>query len=87
MRSTSRAYPDFSKPFVIHTDSSNYQLGAVISQDGKPIAFYLQKINNAQTRYTTTKKEFLAIVEMLTEFKLGQRIVVCQTTNTQTFNA
>ena len=25
------AYPDFSKPFVIHTDASHYQLGGVIS--------------------------------------------------------
>jgi RNase H-like domain found in reverse transcriptase len=34
------AYPDFNKPFKIHTDASHYQLGAVISQEGKLIAFY-----------------------------------------------
>ena len=44
------AYPDFSKPFVVHTDASDYQLGVVISQDGKPIAFISQKLNNAQRR-------------------------------------
>ena len=32
-------HPDFSKPFDVHMDSSDYQLGGVISQDGKPIAF------------------------------------------------
>ncbi len=37
---TMLAYPDFSKSFTIHTDASKLQLGACISQDGKPIAFY-----------------------------------------------
>ena len=73
------AYFDLSNPFVIHINVSDYQLGAVIIQDGKPIAFYLWKLNNNQTCYTTTKQELLAIVEMLKEFLnilLGQRIVV-----------
>jgi RNase H-like domain found in reverse transcriptase len=59
------AYPDFSKKFVIHTDASHYQLGAAISQDGKPIAFYSRKLNPAQTWYTTTEQELLSIVETL----------------------
>ncbi len=46
------AYPDFSQPFEIHTDASHTQLGAVISQAGRPIAFYSRKLNPAQTRYT-----------------------------------
>ena len=56
------AYPDFSKPFQVHTDASHYQLGAVISQDGKPIAFYSRKLKPEQTRYTTTERELLSIV-------------------------
>ena len=36
-------YPDFSKPFDIFTDASDYQLGGVITQDGMPIAFYSRK--------------------------------------------
>ena len=73
------AYPDFSKTFEIHTDASATQLGAVISQEGNPIAFYSRKLNPAQTRYTTTERELLAIVETLKEFKnilLGQSISV-----------
>ena len=38
------------------------QLGAVISQDGKPIAFYRRKLTGPQTRYTVTEKELLTIV-------------------------
>ena len=71
------SYPNFDKPFEIYTDASDLQLGAVISQNGKPVAFYSQKLNPAQTRYTTTKKELLAIIETLKEFKnilLGQKI-------------
>ena len=73
------AYPDFNKPFEIHTDASHTQLGSVVSQDNKPIAFYSRKLNPAQTRYTTTERELLGIVETLKEFRnilLGQQIVV-----------
>jgi RNase H-like domain found in reverse transcriptase len=73
------AYPDFAEEFVIHTDASHTQLGAVISQRGKPIAFYSRKLKPKQTRYTTTKRELLSIVETLKEFRnilLGQKMVV-----------
>ena len=71
------SYPDFNKPFDIHTDASKFQLGAVISQNQKPIAFYSRKLNHAQTRYTMTERELLSIVETLKEFQnilLGQQI-------------
>jgi RNase H-like domain found in reverse transcriptase len=73
------AYPDFSKPFQIHTDASHYQLGAVISQDCKPIALYSRKLKPEQTRYTTTERELLSIVETLKEYRnllLGHKIEV-----------
>jgi RNase H-like domain found in reverse transcriptase len=43
------AYPDFAEEFVIHTDASHTQLGEVISQRGKPIAFYSRKLKPKQT--------------------------------------
>ena len=78
-RETMLIYPDFNAPFEIHTDASHYQLGAVISQKGKPIAFYSRKLNPAQTRYTTTERELLSIVETLKEYRnilLGHHIEV-----------
>jgi hypothetical protein len=59
------SYPNFNKPIHIHTDASKTQLGSVISQDNKPIAFYSCELIAAQTRYTTMEREFLAIVETL----------------------
>ena len=49
------SYPDFNLPFEIHTDASHTQLGAVISQNNKPIAFYSRKLQLAQRQYTTTE--------------------------------
>ena len=40
--------PNFSKIFIIHIDTSKMQLGGVISQNGKPIVFYSQKLTPAQ---------------------------------------
>jgi hypothetical protein len=42
------AYPDFSKPFEIYTDASATQLGAVITQDSRPLAFFSRKLTDTQ---------------------------------------
>ena len=72
-------YPDFNKEFEIHTDSSNYQMGAVISQGGRPVAYWSKKLTETQQKYPTTDQELLAIVECLKQYKtmlLGQTIFV-----------
>ena len=64
-KETVLAYPDFLKPFEIYTDASSTQLGAVITQDNRPIAFFSRKLSKMQQKYSITE----AIVEMLKEFK------------------
>ena len=38
-------FPDFTKEFEVHMDASKLQLGACISQGGKPVAFYSKNWN------------------------------------------
>jgi hypothetical protein len=68
-KETVLAYPDFLKPFEIYMDASSTQLGAVITQDNRPIAFFSRKLSKTQQQYSVTKIELLAIVETLKEFK------------------
>jgi hypothetical protein len=63
------AYLDFLKSFEIYTDASSTQLGAVIAQDNRPIAFFSKKISGTQHKYSMVKNKLLAIVETLKEFK------------------
>jgi hypothetical protein len=72
-------YPDYSKVFEIYTDASSKQLGAVITQDNKPVAFFSQKLSDTQRKFSVTKNEVLVIVKTLEEFKgmqWGQQIKV-----------
>ncbi len=73
------AYPDYSKVFKIYTNASSKQLGAVITQENRPIVFFSWKLSTTQHKYSVTKIKLLAIVETLREFKgmlWGQSIKV-----------
>ena len=62
-RETLLTYPDFNENFKIHTNASDFKLGAVIHPKGKPIAFYIRKRTEYQQRYTVTERELLSIIE------------------------
>ena len=57
--------PDEKKPYEVITDGSDYGLGAVLLQEGYPIAFESRKLNSAELNYTVTEKEMLAVVHAL----------------------
>ncbi len=69
VKETVLAYPVFFKPFEIYTDNSSTQLGAVITQDNRPIVFFSRKLSETQQKYSVMEIELLVIVETLKEFK------------------
>lgn len=62
-------YPDFSREFQLTTDASNYALGAVLEQDGRPLAFISRTLKKNEEHYATNEREMLAIVWALESFK------------------
>lgn len=62
-------YPDPNKPFHVYTDASDIQLGAVIVQEGKPVAYFSRKHNSTQRNCATMEKELLSIVTTLQEYQ------------------
>jgi hypothetical protein len=77
--------------FHLNTDESDHQLGAVIMQDKKPIAFDSRKLNTAQKRYTTTERdrELLSAIETYKEYKnilLDYLIIIFTSHENNTFN-
>jgi hypothetical protein len=53
------AYPDYSKVFENYTDTASKQLGAVITQENRPIRW---KLSTMQCKYSVTEIELLATI-------------------------
>ncbi|XP_024042132.1 uncharacterized protein LOC112099218 [Citrus clementina] len=75
--------PDWSLPFELMCDASDFAVGAVLGQrrDDKPFVIYYasKTLDSAQMNYSTTEKELLAVVFALNKFRsylLGSKSVV-----------
>ena len=67
-------FPDWTRPFHVHVDSSSIALGIILAQPGDrgidhPIAFASRKLSSTERNYTTTEREGLAMVYALQKFR------------------
>ena len=86
-------FPDFTLPFVLHTDASGDGLGAALYQvhDGKAciIAYGSRALQPSEKRYSAYRREFLALKWAVTEkFQLylyGQKFQIVPDSNPLTY--
>ena len=67
-------HPDMNREFIVTSDASTYGIGGILSQyddDGneRAISYMSKKLNAAQTNYSATDLEILAVVTALEHFR------------------
>ncbi|XP_020095072.1 uncharacterized protein LOC109714771 [Ananas comosus] len=63
------AMPNYDQPFTIEVDACDNGIGAVLTQEGRPIAFISKAICQRNMGLSTYKKEFLAVLMAVAKWK------------------
>ena len=75
--------PDWSKPFEVHVDASNFAIGSVLSQKNeeghdRPIYFSSRQLSGAEKNYSVTERERLGMVYSVQKYRhylLGYKLL------------
>ncbi|GJQ99381.1 putative nucleotidyltransferase, ribonuclease H [Tanacetum coccineum] len=62
-------FPDFSKVFELHTDSSKVAISGVLSQGRRPVAYFSEKLTGWKSRSTTYDLEFYKVVQAVKHWR------------------
>eukprot|EP00253_Pinus_taeda_P022396 PITA_22396 len=70
---------DLQHPFEIETDASDYAMGVVLMQDGKPICYHFETFTSTVVNYPTYDKELYALVQSVKKWKhylMGKETII-----------
>jgi hypothetical protein len=71
--------PYLQQPFEIKTDASDYAIGAVLTQQGHPVAYHSETLSDTVRKYPTYDKEMYSILQACQQYKhyiLGKETVI-----------
>jgi len=74
------ALPNFSQPFILETYASGIGIGAILSQQQHPIAYFSKKLSSRMQNQSAYAREMYAITEALAKFRhylLGHQFIIC----------
>jgi len=74
------ALSNFTKKFIVEDNASGNGLGAVLTQDDRPIAFYSKALSIHASGRSTYEKELMAIVKAVHKWRsyfLGRKFLIC----------